>query len=253
MASDLLSAFNQYFELIHANTDDLRREVYRLRYQVYVLETGFEHDEGCPCETARDGEILHLEKDAYDVHSDHYLVQHRRTGVYAATARLILPDSTGANSEYPIELHCPDIRRVTGVEARARLGEISRFAVSKVFKRRIGELGSLAGVSGDTDMYFEDDEKRVLPHISLGLIAAVIRMASEHGIVYLYAVMEPALIRLVGRFGVIFERVGPDVEYHGLRVPCVTDMVQCVDHIQLEAPSVWELVTNRGQWVKAKA
>lgn len=121
MASDLLSAFNQYFELIHADTDDLRREVYRLRYQVYVLETSFEHDEDCLCETGPGGEVVHLEKDAFDAHSDHYLVQHRRTGVYAATARLILPDPAGVNSEYPIEQHCPDIRRVTGA-ARARLG-----------------------------------------------------------------------------------------------------------------------------------
>lgn len=114
-------------------------------------------------------------------------------------------------------------------------------------------MGSLAGVSVNTDMYFEEDEKRVLPHISLGLIAAVIRMASEHGISHLYAVMEPALIRLVSRFGVIFERIGADVDYHGVRVPCVTDLEQCVDHIRIDAPSVWELVTNQGQWVRARA
>lgn len=251
MGADLLSAFNQFFELIHADTDALRREVYRLRYQVYVLETGFERSEDCVSEMGPNGEITYLEKDEFDRHSDHYLVRHRRTGAYAATARLILPDPAGLSMEYPIEEHCPEMRRVTG-DARACLGEISRFAVSKVFKQRIGELGSLAGVSNDTEMYFQEDEKRVLPHISLGLIAAVVRMASEHGIHHLYAVMEPALMRLLSRFGVQFERVGPEVDYHGVRVPYVGHLEQGIDHIRRYAPTVWELVTDRGQWIKAK-
>lgn len=249
MATDLLSAFNQYFELIHADNEALRREAYRLRYQVYVVETGFEHDADCACEIDENGEAIHLEKDEFDVRSDHYLVRHRRTGVYAATARLILPDIARLDAEYPIEIHCPDIQRVTGDERRARLGEISRFAVSKMFKRRIGEIGSLAGVSDNVDMYFEEDEKRVFPHISLGLIAAVIRMANDHRIAPLYAVMEPALLRLLHRFGVIFTRIGSDVEYHGTRVPCVTDLEECVANIQRAAPSVWELVTHRGEWM----
>lgn len=252
MAMDLFSAFNQYFELIHANTEALRREVFLLRYQVYVLETGFEHDSDCECGYDDNGEVIHLERDEFDTRSDHYLVRHRRTGVYAATARLILPDPEQVQAPYPIETHCPSIERVADAQMRASLGEISRFAVSKVFKRRIGELGSLAGVSTNVDIYFDDDEKRVLPHISLGLIAAVIRMASEHGIGHLYAVMEPALLRLVGRFGVIFNRIGPDVDYHGIRVPCLTHLEECVNNIQRTAPQVWELVTYRGEWMERR-
>ena len=247
---DLIGAFNEYFELVHADTDELRREVYQLRYQVYVIETGFEKEKDCVCVDIAGGGRICWEEDVFDQRSDHYLVRHRRTGVNAATARLILPDRDALDSPFPIEMHCPLDFPVGDRGTRSALGEISRFAVSKVFKRRIGESGSVAGVSENLDMYFEEHERRVLPHISLGLFAAVMRMAHEHGVSHCYAVMEPALLRLLGRFGVIFNRIGPDVEYHGLRIPCLGTMEEALPNIQRVCPPVWELITNRGEWVR---
>jgi N-acyl amino acid synthase of PEP-CTERM/exosortase system len=162
----------------------------------------------------------------FDERSDHYLLRHRATGVYAATARMILPDLSAPLAPFPIERHCPfyDGLAIRDPEARRRLGELSRFAVSKAFKKRIGEAGSLIGVSGNVDMYFEPDERRVLPHLSLGLFAAELRMMHEHGLTHGYAVMEPALYRLLGRFGATFDQIGPAVDYHGERIPCLGDV-----------------------------
>lgn len=250
MTPDLIAAFNQYFELTHADTDELRRQVYLLRYQVYVLETGFETVDDCICiDVAADRQVC-WEEDEFDVRSDHYLVRHRRTGVYAATARLILPDRAAIEAPFPIEQHCPLDHPVRTPSDRVRTGEISRFAVSKVFERRIGEAGTLAGVAENVEMYFEDDERRVLPHISLGLLAAVMHMAHAHGITHCYAVMEPALRRLLGRFGVIFNRIGPDVEYHGRRVPCLGTMDESLPNIQKVCRPVWDLITHQGEWAK---
>jgi N-acyl amino acid synthase of PEP-CTERM/exosortase system len=245
---NLIAAFNEFFELVHADTDELRRQVYMLRYQVYVLETGFESEDDCICIDVADKGKLCWEEDEFDIRSDHYLVRHRRTGVYAATARLILPDPGDCLSVYPIEAHCDLDQSAIAPIVRAHLGEISRFAVSKVFKRRIGEIGTLAGVAENVDVYFEESERRVLPHISLGLFAAVMHMAHDHGITQFYAVMEPALLRLLGRFGVIFNRIGQDVDYHGLRVPCLGTMQEALPNIQRVSPAVWELITNRGEW-----
>jgi N-acyl amino acid synthase of PEP-CTERM/exosortase system len=247
MNNDLIAAFNQFFELVHADTDELRMQVYLLRYQVYVLETGFESDADCRSGADENGHAILWEQDAFDERSDHYLLRHRRTGVFAATARLILPSTLDVAAPYPIELHCPLENSVTDPTVRARLGEISRFAVSKVFKRRIGELGSLAGVAEDVEIYFEEDERRVLPHISLGLFAAVMRMVHEHHITHCYAVMEPALLRLLSRFGMVFNRIGSDVDYHGIRVPCITTAEEALPSIKKVAPSVWDLITNRGE------
>lgn len=248
MTEDLYDAFNQFFELVHADTDALRREVYALRYQVYVLETAFEHDSDCPCGYDEKGELVHLEVDEFDESSDHYLIRHRRTGMYAATVRLILPDPRKPRVLYPIESHCPDIERISGEQARASLAEISRYAVSKTFKRRVGEMGSLAGVSPNEQMYFDVDERRVLPHISLGLIATIIKMAKAHRIEHLYAVMEPALLRLLSRFGIVFDRIGPDVDYHGIRLPCRITLRDLMGGIERTSPPVWDLMTRLGMW-----
>ena len=251
MKSDLIAAFNEFFELVHADTDELRKQVYLLRYQVYVLETGFESKADCHCVNIPNNGQECWEEDEFDLRSDHYLVRHRRTEVYAATVRLILPDPQTLQASYPIELHCQLERPAQDTDIRARLGEISRFAVSKLFKRRIGETNTLAGVAENVDMYFEGNERRMLPHISLGLFAAVMRMAHDHGITYCYAVMEPALLRLLRRFGVIFNRIGPDVDYHGLRVPCLGTMDEALPNIHKVCPQVWDLITNRGEWASS--
>ena len=253
MQQDLLTAFNQYFELVHADTDELRAQVFQLRYQVYVVETGFETEADSHTGVDADGQLIHWEDDEFDARSDHYLLRHRRTGVYAATARLILPRHGAPEAPYPIELHCKLDEPVKDVSIRAHLGEISRFAVSKVFKRRLGESSSISGVASDIEVYFEDDERRVLPHISLGLFAAVIRMMYTHDVSHCYAVMEPALLRLLGRFGVVFDRIGPDAEYHGMRVPCLTTVAGSLPNIKRIAPPVWELMTNRGEFFQEAA
>lgn len=247
MQQDMLSAFNEYFELVHADTDELRIKVFQLRYQVYVRETHFETEADCKRVTRADGRILILEEDEFDSRSDHYLLRHRRTGLYAATTRLVLPGADPLQATYPIELHCPLDEPVTDAATRARLGEISRFAVSKAFKRRLSEVGTIAGVAPNIEVYFEADERRVLPHISLGLFAAVMRMAHAHQVSHCYAVMEPALVRLLGRFGIVFRRIGPDVEYHGQRVPCITTAGEALPSIKQIAPQVWDLITNRGE------
>lgn len=247
MQQDLLTAFNQYFELVHADTDELRARVFQLRYQVYVLETGFETEADCTKAIDADGHAIYLEEDEYDTRSDHYLLRHLRTGIYAATARLVLPDATKLKAPYPIEQHCALEEPVNDITLRAHLGEISRFAVSKTFKRRLSEIGTIAGVAADIEVYFEEHERRVLPHISLGLFAAVLRMMHAHQVSHCYAVMEPALLRLLSRFGVVFKRIGPDVEYHGLRVPCLTTVRDALPNIKQIAPPVWDLMTNRGE------
>ncbi len=54
----------------------------------------------------------------------------------------------------------------TDTAVRARLGEISLFAVAKVFIRAISELGTIAGVADNVEIHFENNQHRELPHIS---------------------------------------------------------------------------------------
>jgi N-acyl amino acid synthase of PEP-CTERM/exosortase system len=253
MQPDLVSAFNEYFELVPAVTPELKMEVFQLRYQVYVLETGFERGEDCRSGHDDEGVPIHWEEDEFDVRSEHYLIQHRRSGIYAATARLILPDPQDVMAPFPIESHCQLDTKVSDPGIRQKLGEISRFAVSKHFKRRLGEAGTITGVSPQFDMYFEDYERRLFPHISLGLFGAVMRMVYANGITHCYAVMEPALHRLIGRFGVIFNPIGPKVDYHGMRIPCLGTVDEALPSIKNVCEPVWDLITEQGRLLQAGA
>ncbi|BCX82834.1 hypothetical protein MIT9_P2422 [Methylomarinovum caldicuralii] len=245
--ADLHRVFYRYFDILPADTEALRREVYKLRFQVYCVETGFERAEDCP-EVIEDGRSVKLEIDEYDARSAHYLVRHRRTGLYAATVRLVLPDPVDVMAPYPIEAHCPLDEPVTDPAVRRHLAEISRFAVSKAFKRRRGEQKTLAGIAPDPEVYFAPDERRLLPHMTVGLFAGILRMTRAHDITHWYAVMEPALLRLLRLFGIRFLPIGPDVDYHGLRRPCLAEPDKVLPMIRKINRPVWELITDRGRY-----
>lgn len=241
MLSDLNAVFNHYFELLHANTDALREDVFRLRYQVYVVETGFERPEEHPGG---------LERDAFDPRSDHYLLRHRSTGVFAGTARMVLPDPEDPLRKFPIEEHCRfyDENAFKEPVSRKHIGEVSRFAIAKSFKKRPSESGTLIGVSERTPIQFEDDERRILPHLSVGLFAVEMRMMHQHGLTHCYAVMEPPLHRFILRFGLLLHQNGPEVDYHGQRIPCLGAVSEFLPNIKRTARPVWELMTDGGRY-----
>lgn len=244
---DLRAKFYEYFALVHAVTEALKREAYKLRFHVYCIETGFERKEDCQV-VIENGHEVYLEVDAHDCRSDHYLVRHRRTGLYAATVRLVLPDQEDLFRPYPIEAHCTLEKPVTDLGIRRHLAEISRFAVSKEFKRRQDETGTLTGIGSQPEVYLAPDERRVLPHITVGLFAAIVRMTRAHGITHWYAVMEPALLRLLRLFGIRFLPIGPDVDYHGFRRPCLAEVDRVLPMIRKVNPPVWELITDAGRY-----
>ncbi len=209
-ASTLAALYNEHFKVVPVDTPALLDEVYRLRYQVYCVEHRFEQ----PPDDLPKREIDH-----YDSHSVHSALIHRQSGTVVGAVRLILPRPDEGSDDLPIRnLLEPEARQAFDRFPRNRTAEASRYAVSKLFRQRQGEyrypdvnadLGPLAA------------ERRVMPYITLGLMRAVIEMSIAHGIEYIAAVMEPTLIRLLHRFGMEFDPVGPQVDYHGRRQPAI--------------------------------
>jgi N-acyl amino acid synthase of PEP-CTERM/exosortase system len=225
--------------MVPAISDELKNEVYKLRYQVYCIETEFLNSEHYP-----EG----LEIDEFDQQSVHYLIRHRRSGDYAATTRLILPDANNPEKLFPVELHS-EIDNVAVMQPinRRHLGEVSRFCVSKAFKKRKNEEHTLTGIDVDWQVdYFTLDELRTFPHIALALITCVIKASHENDIHYLFASMEQALLRFLSVPGINFTKIGPLANYHGPRWPTaikITDLLDCVAEKNLD---IWNLLTNNG-------
>ncbi len=250
MSQDLIEVFHRYFEVCEANTEALKDEVYRLRYQTYCIEHPFEDARRFPDQREVDDE---------DRRSVHSLVRHRPTGALAATVRLVLPDRCDRGVLLPMERLCSKTLTAAGLGpdriAREHIGEISRFGVSKQFRRRAGEGDSITGAScgGSVAYSRRPQEARLIPHLTLGLFLAIVRMSADQGLRHWFAVMEPALMRLLVRFGIRFRPVGGLIEYHGFRQPCFGEINDVLARIWCERRNIWELITDDGRTWPAPA
>ncbi|KFI22332.1 PEP-CTERM/exosortase system-associated acyltransferase [Nitrosococcus oceani] len=234
--SRLADIFSDYFDVLSANTPQLQEAVYRLRYQVYCLEIKFENPWQFP---------ERKERDEFDKYSIHSLLKHSRTGSFAGTVRLILPRlevekcfPVHTITSHPLFL---DHRQFP----RSKVAEISRFAISKNFRKRLGEFASPSAASKYHGIY--RDERRIIPHITLGLVAGAIKMSKEQGIQHWFCVVEHSLLRLLSKYSLHLIPVGPIVEYHGKRQPCYVHLDQFLEIAHKERPDVWELITDKGK------
>ena len=219
------------FEIVPAIVPSLREAAFRLRYQVYCVEHGFEDPGG------RGG----LETDQYDHHSVHNLLVHRSSGLVAGAVRLILPVQRHGTASLPIGSLCVDDRlRDPSVFPPERTAEISRFAVAKAFRRAVHNEGREShGQSGRRALSCH--LSMAMPYITLGLMKAVGHMAARNGITHLCAIMTPAMLRLMGRQNILFEPLGPPVTYHGVRQPCFAEMGRLATIIPRDAVDFFRL------------
>lgn len=228
--------------MVSATSDALLESVYRIRYQVYCLETGFEDPAQFP-----DG----MEKDEYDIQSEHYLIRHRETNAFAATTRLILPHPQDLGRPFPTECHC-HIERLDLLDniPRNQIAEVSRLCVSGEFKRRKGEPHTTAGIGRNSSLRTSgrDNNRRVLPNFTLALFSCAVRMSSRHGITHWYALMEYQVARLFRTLGIHFIPIGPMVEYHGQRRPYLIKIADLLAETKIKNPDAWEMLSNSGNF-----
>jgi N-acyl amino acid synthase of PEP-CTERM/exosortase system len=222
-ASNSFDYFKRNLSVVPADSDELLDRVFRLRFQVYCVERGFEdaaeHPNG-------------RERDRDDRRSLHFLVLDRATGVAAGTVRLILPQ---IGNDLPVF-------RLTGTGKRGMdlplhsTAEVSRFAIAKAYRRRL-EVGWRSG-SG---------HRAALSIITFGLIQAIVMMSSVGGITHIVAMMEPALLRLLRRMSIEFHEVGGLVEHHGVRQPGWAAMAHLTERVKECHRELWEIATDGGR------
>lgn len=233
----LKDVYDSYFQVVSADTEELREWGYRLRYQVYCVENAFEPISANPGER---------ETDQYDSQSAHSLLVHRPTGTVVGTTRLILPKLNGSATPLPVQRLCSRelLNGFSDSIAAGSAAELSRFAIAKEFRRRAEDRGTIAGGLSASEGC---DPRRVIPHISLGLMQSALAMATEGGITHIYAIMEPALLRMLRHLGIHFVHIGPVVDYHGRRQPCFCEIETLLATTWKKRPDVWEVLTDGGR------
>ena len=249
--SNLYEDFKRHFDVVSANTIGLMEAAYRLRYQVYCQENSYEDAASFPD---------HMEFDEYDLFSPQSMVRCRKTGHYTGMVRLVLADPVDTDRPFPVEKHCNlDLSdAVNGLSEirRDSLAEISRFSISKVVKgkcldRPVMQVVSNSGTeSGNVaQSNNQTDARKMLPYMTVGLFAAILRMSAQNNVTHLLAVMEPTLLRFLNRFGINFQSVGPLVDYHGKRQPAIGAIDEILAGIYAKRPDVWAVVSdNANVW-----
>lgn len=240
----LFEKFHRSFELISVDTPELLDLAYALRYQVYCIENPYEDRA-----EHRNGK----ETDRYDPHSVHTLVAHRDSGICAGVLRLILSNPQDPDNAFPMEAQC---KALTGHRFFAARGfprhstaELSRFAISKCFRQRIvqaREARTCRNGNAVQDIVDRAAARETTQHIILGMFAAAVRMSVECGVTHWYAVMEPTLLRLLARFGIHFQQVGPLVDYHGKRQPAFAVIEDLMAGVYRRRRDVWEIMSDCG-------
>ena len=95
-------------------------------------------------------------------------------------------------------------------------------------------------------------DRRVFPHLILGLATGIIKLCAEHNITHWVSSMHPATNRLLGFYGLQLEAIGPSSEYHGLRKPYYANLSDVLSRMYLNHRQIWELVTDDGKfWPKS--
>lgn len=210
----IIGHFFNYFEPFVAATPQQIADAQMLRYQVYCNELGYEKSQ-------RDG----LERDQFDAYAHSLLIKHFPTDNYAGTIRLIQPKDS--KQLLPIEHHYGsglvdlDIpsNRFNAIETC----EISRIAISKLFRRRTvdSHTGSETGVINRET--YSEVEVRCFPLIAVGLYLSAAALCRVKGIQHAYAMMEPELARSAQYIGVSCQQIGPYIDFHGHRAPFYID------------------------------
>jgi len=212
VAETALQELTSRFELVFPRSPGQLDDVFRLRYQVYCLERGFE--------PARNGR----ESDRFDRFARHALVRDRANHAPVGTVRLVAPASGDSLFLLPINKVCePSLFRHLPLP---RTAEISRFALSKSYRADRGVTASL---------------------LRLFLMRGVIALSAELGLTHWCALMEPCLMRLLRATSIHFQPLGGPVEYHGLRQPAVAVISEVLARSAREQPLFWDFVTEGGR------
>lgn len=210
-----------HFSFERMNRDDPRmEELFRLRYQVYCTECGFESDEDHP-----NG----LEFDEYDQYARHFCAVVVETGQIIGTVRIVLNSPLGL----PIDKHCViDSEKHFSGDPK-KIGEVSRLAISKDFRRR--EIDKIIYTHRDVDRVDSGSlhkERRAFEGLIVaGLYQCVYHESIALGLTHWYAVMAKGLCGLLRRWGISWVKVGEQVEYHGLRGPYMAVIVEIEEQV----------------------
>jgi len=233
----LAQRYQRYFQASVASTEHDLRSIFQLRHRVYCEEFQFEPSNA-----------LQLERDQYDSYSHFCRVQHLNSGLDAGCLRLVNPNS---QQSLPLLDACSsaitDRKLHPDNFAKEDICEVSRVALDGLFRRRRIDQQYGARPSGVGLDRFSDKELRTFPYISISLYLAASIIAEHSGIKHAYVMVEPKLARSLSLFGIKMTRIGPDIDYHGIRAAYHITIERFQSYLPLLYQPLFELIKQNVQ------
>jgi len=234
--------FDKHFEVVLADTEEGKRLHYKIRYQVYCIESGYED-----YRAFADGE----EKDEWDKHAVHFLVRSKASREWIAAMRLILPGNKGG---HPVFQLCDIDRSVAGKTQGSTTAEISRLCIIDSFRRRLptgrseNNQASLNPRKGASHHQMRDRCKE--PLIVLGLFRAAAQYSREHGIPYWYFLTTSALARMLKRMNVHMLKAGASCLHNGERHPFLIDLREAIELARRGSDVIAQMLEHQLAYVR---
>ncbi|WP_156905202.1 PEP-CTERM/exosortase system-associated acyltransferase [Neptunomonas japonica] len=237
MKGTLANNFQEYFTVNLAFNDELKKQSFRTRFNVYCKEFNYEAAENFPNEE---------ESDEFDLRSLHCLIKHKASGKTAGCVRLVPTNFNESQSLLPFEKHCGANLDAEFIEKlnldRNKICEISRLAVDGTFRRRTNETTDRFGNA--QQFQFTDEERRHFPLIAVSAFLAATSLTTLSERTNVFAMMEPFLPRLLKRSGIIFQKAGEDIDYHGTRAPYFIRTESAIENMKPELKELYDAIHN---------
>lgn len=233
--SSLAEAFLSYFDIDLACSARQIEQVERVRYRVYCREFGFEPAAAFP-------DLR--ERDRYDEHSLHALISHRRSGRPAGCVRLIY---AAEKQTLPLEDFCRESLHLGYLETlagnRDNICEFSRLAVDYAFRKRPGEEHTRVGEYDAIDCCHQ--EQRTFSLVGIATFLSAFALAELAGRGEVFAMMEPNLPRLLRRSGILVQRAGDPIDYHGERTAYFINTDLAVENMNEDISALYQALKQR--------
>ena len=193
------------------NHDERYPDLFRLRYQVYCDERGFEDPLDYPDM---------IERDEFDDHSVHFCNSLEGSDEMIGTVRMILYSGKG----FPIEKNFILEEQLLPTCDRTKIAEISRLAISKALRRkaemRVFHSDKVVSIAGRNGMSIKNRQQKEKNYV-LGLYNCIYKESLKKGLTHWYASMTEGLCSLLSSMGCVWHPIGPRINYHGFRRPYI--------------------------------
>lgn len=231
----LAAGFRRYFRIQSANDRRAMEDVFRIRHEVYCEDLGFE-------ELRED----RLETDEHDRNSQHCLLHTEdETHEPVGCTRVVMTDPDDRSQPLPFEITCAATldRSIIdpAAQPRERIGEVSRLAVRRHFRRRKGEENGSVSIQNDD---FGKPGQTRFPYIPVSLYLGAIALAERNGLDTLFVLTEPRLATHFARLGVDIRQIGGPVSHRGVRIPSMLKVREVIDDMRPTLRPLWTVVRD---------